>query len=95
MGEDDHGTYDFRLLSVRDNNDFFDWFSPTRVLRQGDPLSPCIFFLCVEGLTNLLLHEEEAGNLIGVEVCKDAPVISRLLFADDSLILIKPNDSNV
>ena len=79
---------------VRFNSDEIESFSPTRGLRQGDPLSPYLFLLCAEGLTSLIAHEEERGNLIGVKVCRDSPIISHLLFADDSLILMKANSAN-
>ena len=67
---------------------------PTRGLRQGDPLSPYLFLLCSEGLSNMLAHEEEVGGLEGIKVCRNAPSISHLLFTDDSLILMKANTQN-
>ena len=50
--------------------------------------------LCTEGLTSLFNHAEETGLLEGVKVCRDTPIVSNLLFADDSLILMKENSSN-
>lgn len=69
-------------------------FTPTRGLRQGDPLSPYLFLLCTEGLTSLLSHAEWSDELKGVQVCRDAPTISNLLFADDSLILMHATSGN-
>lgn len=37
---------------------------------------------------------EERGELEGVRVCREAPVISHLLFADDSLILMHADRKN-
>jgi hypothetical protein len=71
-----------------------DVFTPTRGLRQGDPLSPYLFLLCAEGLSILLLYEEEVGGIDGVRVCRNAPSVSHLLFADDSLILMKADMNN-
>jgi ribonuclease HI len=42
----------------------------------------------------LLLHEEEVGGIDGVRVCRNAPSVSHLLFADDSLILMKADMTN-
>jgi hypothetical protein len=69
-------------------------FVPTRGLRQGDPLSPYLFLLCAEGLSSLLLYEEGVGGIDGIRVCRNAPSVSHLLFADDSLILMKADMNN-
>ena len=79
---------------VRVNNELTDLFVPSRGLRQGDPLSPYLFLLCAEGLSSLIVHEEEAGNLMGVKVCRDAPSVPHLLFTDDSLILMRADAAN-
>ena len=65
---------------------------PERSLRQGDPLSPYLFLLCAEAFSCLLQAAEEDGDLVGVKVCQDAPSINHLLFADDSLLLLKTDD---
>ena len=69
-------------------------FSPTRGLRQGDPLSPYLFLFCAEGLSALIAHEESVGALNGVQVCGDSLTIPHLLFADDSLILMRADSAN-
>ena len=71
------------------NGDETKAFTPTRGLRQGDPLSPYLFLICAEGLSSLLAHEELIGGIQGIWVCRSAPSVSHLLFADDSLILMR------
>lgn len=62
---------------------------PTRGLRQGDPLSPYLFLLCVEGLSNSLKEAAESGRLKGCQISNSAPSITHLLFADDSFLFFK------
>ncbi|XP_026440547.1 uncharacterized protein LOC113339503 [Papaver somniferum] len=67
------------------------FFKPSRWLRQGDPLSPCLFLFCMEALSRNLLHAEDLGIITGLKICKAAPLISDLLFADDCMIFCKAN----
>lgn len=72
---------------IRVNGELTTEFSPERGLWQGDPISPYLFLLCAEGFSALLRREEEEGRLHGIRICRGAPSVSHLLFADDSLIL--------
>jgi hypothetical protein len=53
-----------------------------------------LFLLCAEGLSSLLAHKEEVRGIEGVRVCRNAPSVSHLLFADDSLILMRADMIN-
>ena len=55
-------------------------------IKQGDPLSPYLFLLCVEGLSSLIRKAIENHHLKGVVSCNGGVKISHLLFADNSLL---------
>ncbi|KAL6146391.1 hypothetical protein ACLB2K_057070 [Fragaria x ananassa] len=61
-------------------------FTPHQGLRQDDPISPYLFLLCAEGLSTLNSQSVAQGNWRGLQVCDGAPMISHLLFADDSML---------
>ena len=63
--------------------------TPSRGLRQGDPISPYLFLLCTEGLTTLLRKKEAVGLIRGVAVSRLAPSISHLFFVNDCIIFCR------
>ena len=62
------------------------YISPSRGLKQRDPLSPYLFLLCAEGLSSLIRKVVETKHLHGILSCKNGVCISHLLLADDSFI---------
>ncbi|CAN1745807.1 LINE-1 retrotransposable element ORF2 protein [Linum perenne] len=64
-------------------------FVPERGLRQGCPLSPFLFIICAEGLSSMIRRESDLGHIHGVRVCRGAPLVSHLLFADDSFFFFR------
>lgn len=69
-------------------------FGSNRGLRQGDPLSPYLFLLVAEGLSHLIVDANNNGNRTGM-VCSNGPLISHLLFTNDSLIFCKANEQQL
>ena len=54
---------------------------PIRGLRQGDLTSPYLFLLCAVGLSATLRKVENGGIPRGIVVCRQASLVSHLLFA--------------
>ncbi|KAL0288754.1 UNVERIFIED_CONTAM: putative mitochondrial protein [Sesamum angustifolium] len=77
------------------NGSEFGSLSPSRGLRQGDPLSPYLFLLCTEAFSSLIQNAEQAGDIKGISICKRAPSISHLLFADDTQIYCQATHSSI
>lgn len=64
-------------------------FIPTRGLRQGDPLSPYLFILVADVLSNLLSQSFRDRQITGFKITRQCPTLSHLLFADDVLLFLK------
>lgn len=67
------------------NGHAIDVFYPSRGLRQGDPLSPYLILICVEGLSRMLESAKRQKVIRGVVAARNGPRVSHLLFADDSM----------
>ncbi|XP_050241304.1 uncharacterized protein LOC126690225 [Quercus robur] len=81
--------------SILINGKTYGNITPSRGLRQEDPLSPYLFLLCTEGFTSLLLKAEMEKRIQGVSICREAPRITNLLFANDSLIFCQTKQCEV
>ncbi|KAL8090023.1 hypothetical protein AgCh_039477 [Apium graveolens] len=66
---------------------------PRQGLRQGDPLSPYLFILCVEGLFALLCKYETQRLIHSIKVSRQAPIVNHLLFTDDNYLFCKANET--
>jgi hypothetical protein len=76
-------------LSILVNGDRLEEFSPSRGIRQGDPLSPYIFILCMEYLAWLIQVEVDGGQWTGIKASRNGPVFTHLFFADDLILFAK------
>ncbi|CAM8962468.1 unnamed protein product [Rhodiola kirilowii] len=77
---------------VKVNDSISNVIKPGRGLRQGDPLSPYLLLFCTELLNAKLRLSVDEHLMSGIKICRRAPTVSHLLFADDSIFFIKVNN---
>ncbi|XP_072077874.1 uncharacterized protein [Arachis hypogaea] len=82
-------------LSILWNGNRLDSFQPRRGLRQGDPISPYLFVLCMERLACFISKQVDEGIWDGVTVSRGGPRVSHLMFADDLLLFCKAKKNQV
>ena len=82
-------------FSILINGKKYDNIRPSRGIWQGDPLSPYLFLLCAKGFTSLLEKAELDGRIRGASICRRAPKISNLMFADDSISFCRATSGEV
>lgn len=64
-------------------------FKCLRGLLQGDPLSPFMFTMVIEGLCRMIAKLEYNGLHQGFKVNHHGKEVTHLLFADDTLFFFK------
>ncbi|KAL6141498.1 hypothetical protein ACLB2K_059786 [Fragaria x ananassa] len=68
------------------NEELSNSFSGSRGIRQGDPLSPYLFVLCMEKLSHSIQTVVEMGHWKPIQSSQSGPHISHLFFADDLIL---------
>lgn len=69
------------------NGEALDEFSPTRGISQGNPVSPYLFVLCIEGLSQLIqLATDQGFQKKPICLARGGPNLSHVMFADDLVL---------
>ncbi|XP_062114632.1 uncharacterized protein LOC133825743 [Humulus lupulus] len=84
----------FVKYSININSAIIGKITPTRGLRQGDPLSSFLFLLCVEDLSSLLKHALSTDQVRGLKCGLGGPMVSHLFFADDIFFFLEATMEN-
>ncbi|PKU84501.1 Putative ribonuclease H protein [Dendrobium catenatum] len=77
-------------FSICLNGSLEGFFNSTSGLRQGCPLSPLLFCIAMDGLSNILIDPTSSNQFKGI-CCNDLH-INHLMYADDLLVM---GDSNI
>jgi hypothetical protein len=77
------------MYSILINGRPYGKITPSRGLRQGGPLSPYFFILCVEGLSTWINKMERMGGITRLPLTQAGIRLSHLFFVDDSLLFCK------
>ena len=81
-------------ISVLVNGGGLDYFQPSRGIRQGDPLSPYLFILCMEVLVALITKKCQAKLWEPIKATLGGIAFSHLFFADDLVLFAKADQKN-
>ncbi|KAF7834640.1 putative ribonuclease H protein At1g65750 family [Senna tora] len=80
------GSLDEKNERILWNGNQTEEFLPTRGIRQGDPLSPYIFVLCIEKLSHIIQDMVEDNRWKPMRAVRSRPMISHLSFTDDIVL---------
>ncbi|EEC77009.1 hypothetical protein OsI_15342 [Oryza sativa Indica Group] len=73
-------------FSVIINGQSYGYFSAQRGIRQGCPLSPYLFVLAINELSNQLTEAIQREYISGIKLGPNGPPIHSLMYADDLII---------
>ncbi|XP_076882855.1 putative mitochondrial protein AtMg01250 [Bidens hawaiensis] len=70
-------------------------FQCSKVIRQGDPLSPFLFLTVMEALSCMIVKVCEVGLMTGLQLPNGGPTVSHLLYEDDVMIIGEWSEQNI
>eukprot|EP00253_Pinus_taeda_P015314 PITA_15314 len=72
-------------FSILVNGSSSDIFFPSRGVRLGDPLSPFLIILMMEGLGRSIKHAKAMGKIKGLQLSKNGQALTHQQFVDDTM----------
>ncbi|KAI3821231.1 hypothetical protein L1987_08792 [Smallanthus sonchifolius] len=81
--------------SVLVNGSPTDEFPMERGVRQGDPISPFLFILAMEGLSAMMRSASQKGLFKGVRLPNSGPTVTHSMYADDVFFIGEWDKENV
>ena len=82
------------FTSIFFNGEALELIFPSRGIRQGDPLSPYSFILCMEYLGQLIMEKCSAKLWQPVKASGSGPAFSHLFLANDLVLFARADDTN-
>ena len=80
--------------SILFNGEALELIYPSRGIRQGDPLSPYLFILCMEYLGQLIVEKCNAKLWQPVKASGSGPAFFHLFFVDDLVLFARADGTN-
>lgn len=82
-------------MSLLWNGERTEAFKPQQGLRQGDPLSPYLFVLCMERLCHQIEFSVANKDWKPIQLSRGGPSLSHICFADDLILFAHASVSQV
>lgn len=82
-------------VAININGEVKDFFKTYRGVRQGDPLSPLLFNLVADALSEMLNRAKEAGHLEGLVPQLVPGGLTHLQYADDTILFLANTEENI
>lgn len=76
-------------VAILINGDRTNFFKTSRDIRKGDRLSPYIFIMCAEMLSQEIEKAIQQKTLRPNKISKKGPYLSHLFFSDDLVLMAK------
>lgn len=77
------------------NGEKTEQFTPSSGIRQGDPLSPYLFVLCLERLCHLIDVSVAGKNWKPISISQGGPKLSHICFADDLILFAEASVAQI